>query len=136
MTNSSFRLYILAALLISSLRAYAEIDLSSAVPPGAKIVEVWECTDVFGSWSDVLAVASIFEGRNLGKIQVAGTTHITQYSVDGFDRRWDFGLQKDETFQYSFIVSPNGSASYYDFRNESGSVNPSIYMECRPRKGN
>lgn len=135
MKNSSIRAFLLTVLLLCPVGAYSEMDLSDVVPPDAKIVEVWECRDFLGSWSEVLAVASIFEGGQIGKIEVAGTAHVTQYNVDGFDRRWDFGLQEDGSFRYSFIVSPNGRASYYDFRSSSKSVKPSITMDCRHRKG-
>jgi hypothetical protein len=69
-------------------------------------------------WDDgakVVVVASINEDGKTGAIKVAGVTHQAQYRVQGFDRRWDFGLQDDGSFDYAFVLRPDGAAVYFDF---------------------
>lgn len=69
-------------------------------------------------WKDnakIVVVATIDEGGEFGTIKVAGVTHQARYRVEGFDRRWDFGLQDDNTFSYAFVLKPDGLAVYYDF---------------------
>jgi len=72
------------------------------------------------------------DGRKTGQIKVAGVVHEAKFETKGFQRRWDFVLSEDLTYNYSFVIEPNGDASYYDFSSsESGKgVKPSIFMKC------
>ena len=99
------------------------------------IVEEWECVDreYTPDWSKILVRARVLKGRTLGIIDVAGITHGARYQVAGFDRRWDFKPDDEESFDYAFIIEPNGDGSYYDFSKESRSA-PSIFMTCRQKK--
>ena len=99
------------------------------------IVEEWECVDRSypRDWSKILVTAKVFEGREFGSIEVAGTTHVAKYKVAGFNRKWDFMPDDEESFDYAFIIEPNGDGSYYDFSKESRSA-PSIFMTCRQKK--
>lgn len=71
--------------------------------------ETWRCKS--GSvWFDgdpVLVVAT-HDGERLGTIEVAGTTQQARFHVEGFNRWWDFGRQ------FTFVIEPNGSATYRD----------------------
>jgi hypothetical protein len=69
----------------------------------------------------IIVRATINEDGVTGTITVAGTMHKTIYYVQGFDRRWDFGIQDDLTYNYSFVMNPDGTALYYDFsRTDAG----------------
>ena len=94
-------------------------------------LEKWECTDA--GWGKVIARAVVNEGRESGLIEVAGVKHKSRFRVNGFNRRWDFGLAKDMTYNFAFIIRPNGDASYYDFSSESNTT-PSVLMKCRQTK--
>jgi hypothetical protein len=100
----------------------------------AETVETWVCTEHYKN--DVLAIAYVNKGRNSGKIKVAGVTHEADFGVKGFERRWNFGLSSDFTYDYSFIIEPNGNASYYDFsHSETGEiVKPSIRLKCKNKQ--
>ena len=79
----------------------------------AEVVEAWICQESsYGSWKNILVKASVNKGRERGTIEVAGVKHQTKFAVKGFERRWDFGLAKDYTYDYSFIIKPNGRATY------------------------
>ena len=96
-------------------------------------IEEWECRDYkYNSSENILAEAKVNEGGTTGGISVAGVTHKTSYEVTGFERRWDFGLRKDSTYAYSFVISPDGMGRYYDF-GSSKSTKPSILMRCLQR---
>ena len=98
-------------------------------------VETWECRDYMESgWNNIIVVATIDEDRTTGSIEVAGTTQETIYHVEGFNRRWDFGLKKDGGFSYSFLIKPDGTGLYYDFTRADTAVKASMVMECRQRK--
>jgi hypothetical protein len=97
----------------------------------AEVIETWTCTERYGG--EILVVASVNAGRETGKIKVAGVVHETIFQTKGFERRWDFGLAHDSTYDYAFVVEPNGDASYYDFSRskKGGIVKPSIFMKCK-----
>ena len=101
----------------------------------AKAIETWECKDTIGSWQNVLVVASVDEGRESGKIKVAGVTHYTRFKIKGFTRRWDFDLSDDQTYNYTFTIEPNGLGRYFDFGSVKAGekTGPSMVMECRER---
>ncbi len=62
-----------------------------------------------------VVTATINEDGKTGKIEVAGITHKADFEVEGFDRRWNFGLQDDYTYDYVFLLKPDGIAFYFDF---------------------
>jgi hypothetical protein len=109
----------------------ALLSLAYSVTAYAKPVEIWECQEPYGNWSNILVVVTIEEGRQLGIVAVAGITHHAQFSVNGFDRRWDFG-SKEDPLRYSFVVRPNGDAQYFDF-GSAKTAKPSNFMHCRQR---
>jgi hypothetical protein len=110
----------------------AFLALVVGVTAQASPVEVWECQQVsYGNWSDILVIASVEEGREIGTVEVAGVVHQAQFRINGFDRRWDFG-SKEDPYLYAFVVRPGGDAAYYDFRGEKN-AKPSNFMHCRQR---
>ncbi len=84
-----------------------------------ELTEEWKCQS--GSyWSEsnsILVVAQVMKAGDfvLGSISVAGTAYVSEYSVEGFNRRWDFGDRIEELYPYSLVIHPDGSAAYYDF---------------------
>lgn len=96
----------------------------------AYAAERWECADKYESnWSPILVVLTIDDDMSSGTVTVAGTTHLARYKVDGFDRRWDFGLSEG-SYYFALIISPNGEASYFNFSG-SDTTKPSQFFKCR-----
>src|SRR5215831_21209550 len=87
----------------------------------AKPVETWECRQ---GGHDILVVATVDDGRRTGTIAAAGVTHEAQFTVAGFNRRWDF---PKEDPRYSFLVEPGGQATYFEETRRSS------FMSCRQR---
>lgn len=89
---------------------------------GTANAETFKCkSGTYWDSSKIVVIATINEDGESGTIKVAGVTYQARYKVKGFDRRWDFGLQDDGTFDYAFILKPGGNATYYDFSSaESG----------------
>jgi len=97
----------------------------------AKPIEVWECKDRFsGSAAPIIVIATVNKGRKIGTIKVAGIKHNTDFSIDGFNRRWDFELGEDNIYNYAFLIKPNGSGQYYDFSSRKKETKPSMLMDC------
>lgn len=79
--------------------------------------------------TDVLLTLSRME--NGGEVSVAGTAHTAAFEVQGLNRRWDFGLDDDGTFDYMFLIEPGGTGLYYDFsRSTDGTARPSQRFGC------
>lgn len=95
----------------------------------AEPIEIWECRDVNSMTGELLVTAVVNQGRKTGSIDVAGVTHHTRFYVDGFERRWDFGLTKDGSYRYAFTIEPNGMAKYYEFQGKR-TANASLWMKC------
>ena len=100
------------------------------------VVEEWECVDfvlIIPNWDNILATARIYEDRESGSIDVAGVTHSTHFRVAGFERRWNFGSDNDDSgFGYSLIIKPDGTAGYYDFTS-SDTADPDMLLTCREK---
>jgi hypothetical protein len=92
------------------------------------IIETWECVKP-PYRTDILVIAKVFEGRKIGRIDVAGVTYKTIFKVQGFTRRWNFG----DGFIYSLLIEPGGEGAYYDFSSakEGESVQPSYLLRCK-----
>lgn len=93
-------------------------------------LEVWRCFDETSfNRTDVLLMLRRLE--NGGEVSVAGATYSTLFEVRGLDRRWDFGLDDDGTFDYMFRIEPDGTGLYYDFsRSTDGTAKPSQTYQC------
>lgn len=95
----------------------------------SETLEKWACREPYAS-GDPLVVATVEEGRKTGSIFVSGVTKKSQFSVDGFDRRWNFDLREDGYFSYSFVIRPNGDGLYYSFLSKE-KVGPTYIMKCK-----
>ncbi len=96
--------------------------------------ERWICQDSsFGNWSNILVIATSDLKAEIGTIKVAGTEYTTSYGVNGFDRRWNFGLNEKGLFDYAFVITPAGTGKYFSFLGNT-SVAPSSIMHCKLKK--
>ncbi len=83
--------------------------------------ERWECQPSgigFNNAREPAIVLTINNDGETGTIMVAGTVHQASYIVQGFNRRWDFGLGSSQSdgFDYAFLIHPDGRGLYYEFR--------------------
>lgn len=104
-----------------------------AVGAQAKVTERWICKDAnSASWTTIVT-ADVLELKYSGVVKVAGVEHQAQYQVKGFNRRWDFGLTKNDTFDYALVIKPNGEGSYIDFSLAVAgeTVKPSQFLTCQ-----
>ena len=70
-------------------------------------LETWRCFDAtdFNRTNGLLTLSRLENG---GEVSIAGTTHPAAFEVEGLNRRWDFGLDDDGTFDYMFLIEPGG----------------------------
>ncbi len=98
-------------------------------------IETWRCFERMDfSQSTVLVELTRVTVDNMnfgvGEVSVAGITYPATFGVNGFNRRWNFGL--DDSWDYSFIITPSGDGAYYDFSNvdEGDTTAPSQLFNC------
>ncbi|VUX56210.1 exported protein of unknown function [uncultured Woeseiaceae bacterium] len=91
--------------------------LSLILLAGVADAETFRCQEgaYWQSSGTVVVVATINEDRITGTIKLAGATYQAKYHVQGFDRRWDFGLNAEYEYDLALVISPSGIALYYDF---------------------
>ena len=94
-------------------------------------VERWYAVDKynFGNSSDEVRfqVGYFKEGDIIGFILYGtGTTGESAFfSRNGLDLRWDWGLDTEGSFKYSFVIQPDGTGLYYDFStSKDGNAKP------------
>lgn len=75
-------------------------------------------------------------GRSPCHLQVANKNQIAGCSVQGLNRRWDFGwdygLLDEKSAPYAFLISPAGHGLYYDFTIKN-TTSPSQIFQCKAR---
>ena len=95
------------------------------------IFERWRCFD--HPYGDTVLVeltqlTSAGKAQGMGQVSVAGVSYRARFWINGLNRRWDFGKEMN----YSFIVKPDGSGSYYDFSwvKDGETTGPSQLFKC------
>lgn len=85
-------------------------------------VEKWECRDFPPIREDVLITLWRMPGASagFGRLRFAGVFFFASFSLDGLTLRWDWDLDDEGHWDYSFTISPDGTGHYFDFSNVSG----------------
>ena len=105
-----------------------------ALAAGPPKTELWECGGHIrgcraSSLDCVILTANLDAGT--GEVKFGGIREDTSFRVDGLDRRWDWCLESDGTYDCAFVVSVSGSGAYYNFRSSAdGTAKPSDLFRC------
>jgi len=100
------RFIILAAIIPMTLAAAALAEEKE------KTRVIWSCGELFTKERIVWLV----EDGERSYVKVFNERINARYKLDGIDKRWDFGLNKNNEFEYAIVLRPDKSASYYNFR--------------------
>lgn len=68
-----------------------------------------------------------------GTVRLVGLVeHDARFGIAGLNRRWDFSLDEDGTYDFAIVIEPNGDGSYYDFSRVAAgeSTSPSQLYSC------
>ena len=116
-----------------------------------EVSETWECWDyVKGRSGEALVTllrqpirrggdGSKFDPDEIvfevGTVFVAGAKYHAIFSIDGFNRRWNFGAKPgdDATGERAFVIKLDGKGLLYDFTEES-SAKPDDVFTCSQKK--
>ena len=104
--------------------------------PAFNGIERWRCGDYpddcggfFGSGCLVTVVADIHSGT--GSVTFGEFVELTNFQIQGIERRWDWCLNADGSFECSFVVSVDGNGRYYNFYgSDDGTARPADIFLC------
>ncbi len=100
--------------------------------------ERWTCYDLtdFGRETPLIELTGAViseELGGLGIVTVGTASYVASFDYQGLNRRWNFGETDDDgAYPYSFVITPAGAGSYYDFSgaDDSGRTSQSQSYEC------
>ena len=96
------KLIVCASLLVVSGASVAE-DASKK--------KIWSCKKEYTKEN----ILWLVEWGDKSYIKVFDERIPARYSMDGLEKRWDWGLDSDNTYDYAITMSPDKRAKYYDF---------------------
>ena len=96
-------------------------------------VERWICGDYFDdcglfSTDCVTLTANLRDGT--GEVKFSGFVERTEFRIDGIERRWNWCMADDYSYNCAFIISVDGTGSYYNFRGTYGTAKPRDIFKC------
>ena len=80
-----------------------------------------------------LTAELLSDKQGVGEVTVGTISHQAKFRIEGFDRRWDFGLSDDFTsYEFAFVIAPSGAGGYYDFTlaEDGEPTKPKRVYEC------
>lgn len=95
--------------------------------------ERWECYAYFGSRTLGTLIANRHDTS--GTVDFDGVVASTQFTIQGIERRWDWGLGTNGRFNYAIVISTDGTGKFYNFRGSNdGTAKPrSDVFKCARR---
>ena len=127
------RLTISGCMVIAVLYSCDPLDEYVIPPAPDTVAETWECNELLDLDGSLLTL-TIDPDYSYGTVDYNGIVARTKYSVEGLTRRWDWGWQTDNTFDYAVIIGADGWGGYYNFRlSEDGTAEPSDVFRCEMR---
>jgi len=107
-------------LAIAAMLALPLIGTHSAAALDLPEAKKWECRNLVGNDGRVLItlwhpVATQLEGSGYIRLEDAGASFPTAFRLDGLSLRWNWDLGKDDAWEHSFVIEPEGIGKTYDF---------------------
>ena len=137
MSKSRFRRLWPAIIIELALAAgCATVEHTTPTEEPTAELEQWKCGDYFDGCG-FLATDCITLTANLrngtGEVKFSDYVERTQFQVEGIERRWDWCLAADSTYDCAFVISVDGTGRYYNFRGSDGRAKPTDLFKCTKR---
>ena len=96
-------------------------------------VERWQCGDrIDGCVFRCPVTLTADRLLGVGTITIDGAIEqATVFHMDGLDRRWDWCLGADDSYDCAFLIAPNGDARYLKFLPGESTAKPYQLYACR-----
>lgn len=93
--------------------------------------ERWECFDYLGR--SKLGTLTVDQYGTSGTVDFNGINASTQFTIQGIERRWDWGWGNGG-YDYAIVINAEGTGRFYNFRGSNGgTVKPSHVFKCTRR---
>ena len=96
-------------------------------------IQRWKCGDyVQHCYFDCPITLSGDFNLGTGTVTFAGTTEVAEFQLQGVELRWDWCLKNDGAYDCAFVISADGTGSFYNFHGfEKGTrIKPSDLFYC------
>ncbi len=79
--------------------------------------DTWKCEDYVARSGVIVELGKLNASSETGFILFDGTNAgaLASYRRQGLDHRWNWGLNSEESYDFSIIVRTDGTGLYYDF---------------------
>ena len=100
-------------------------------------LERWKCGDYYDgcgflATDCVTLTANLHDGT--GEVKFGEIVEPTQFEVHGIERRWNWCLNAELAYDCAFVISVDGTGSYYNFRgSDDGRAKPTDLLKCAKR---
>lgn len=99
-------------------------------------VERWICGDFYDgctifSTDCVKLTANLNNGT--GEVKFSRFSERTEFLIDGIERRWNWCLADDYSYKCAFIISVDGTGTYYKFLGSDRTAKPRDVFKCTKR---
>lgn len=105
---------------------FMAVSLASVAEDASK-KKIWSCSVMYTSEN----VLWLVEWGDKSYVKVFDERIPAEYRMKGLDKRWNWGLNSNNTFDYAITMSPDKNASYYDFSaSKDGTAQPRETYRC------
>ena len=123
--------------------ATEDTSAEGVVEDAAGQIERWGCGDylddcMFRCPFTLTLTANVLDGT--GTVTLSGIVEHTNFQIQGIERRWDWCPNEDGRDACAFVISPDGTGKYYNFKpvipDEDGAsrAKPSDHFKCSRRR--
>ena len=136
MSETRFRRVWPATILALILAFVAGCKITNdKIPTGNATVglEQWKCGDYFDGCGFLATdcVTLTANPRNgTGEVKFNNFSERTRFRIEGIERRWDWCLANDNTYNCAFLISVDGKGRYYNFRGKGRTAKPTDLFKC------
>ena len=104
--------------------ANAQESVPSADEDEPVVIEKWECREWLEDRARVLVTLWWSVGMSPGEtgygwVTFSAASFPAISNLDGLSMRWNWGPDEDGTWDYSFVIEPDGTGKYVDFSGAS-----------------
>lgn len=142
--NSRLRRFLPAIMTALALAGCATVDGPTSTTEGTipkedikARLEQWRCGDYFDGCglfdTDCVTLTANLD-NGTGEVKFGEIIEPTRFEIQGIERRWDWCMSADLSYDCAFSISVDGTGRYYNFRgSDDGTAKPRDVFKCTKR---
>jgi len=100
-------------------------------------IEQWKCGDYFdgcGLFATDCVTLTANRHDGTGEVKFGEIVETTRFQIQGIERRWDWCRNAEFEYDCAFVISVDGTGSYYSFHSsDDGKAKPRDRFKCSKR---